>query len=66
MPSSAKIIDERAADLQSSDNSLIIDLVDGRTISVPLAWYPSLHAATTEQRALGNRWRRLWYPLARY
>jgi hypothetical protein len=32
---------------------LIVDLMDGRTISVPLAWYPRLHAATPDQRA---RW----------
>jgi hypothetical protein len=30
------------------------DLQDGRTISVPLAWYPQLQRATNEQR---NDWR---------
>ncbi|HET7462147.1 MAG TPA: DUF2442 domain-containing protein [Longimicrobium sp.] len=30
---------------------LIVDLIDGRTISVPLAWYPRLLHATPEQRA---------------
>jgi Protein of unknown function (DUF2442) len=34
-------------------HNLIVDLADGRTISVPLAWYPRLLHATPEQRA---RW----------
>lgn len=34
-----------------TDDTLTVDLVDGRTISVPLAWYPRLLAATPEQRA---------------
>jgi hypothetical protein len=28
-----------------------VDLMDGRTISAPLAWYPRLLGATAEQRA---------------
>ncbi len=47
---SAKITDERVADVRCSDDSLIVDLMDGRSISVPLAWYPRLHAATPDQR----------------
>lgn len=39
------IADARVAD------SLIVDLMDGRTIIVPLAWYPRLLAATPDQRA---------------
>jgi hypothetical protein len=46
----ANITDERVADVRCSDDSLIVDLMDGRTISVPLAWYPRLHGATKEQR----------------
>lgn len=34
-----------------SEDSLIVDLVDGRTISAPLTWYPRLLRATPEQRA---------------
>jgi hypothetical protein len=30
---------------------LIVDLMDGRTISVPLAWYPRLLAASPARRA---------------
>ena len=31
-------------------NSMWLDLTDGRTLSVPLAWYPRLMKATPEQR----------------
>ncbi|HWI86512.1 MAG TPA: DUF2442 domain-containing protein [Sphingomonas sp.] len=47
---SARIADERVADVRCDDASLIVDLVDGRTISVPLAWYPRLLHATPQQR----------------
>jgi hypothetical protein len=33
------------------DDSMWVDLDDGRRISVPLAWFPRLLAATPEQRA---------------
>ena len=33
-----------------TDDSLVVDLVDGRTVSVPLAWYPRLVHATQEER----------------
>jgi len=32
----------------------VVDLADGRSISVPLAWYPRLLRATAEQR---SHWR---------
>ena len=48
---SAKITDERVLDVRFDEHSLIVDLMDGRTISAPLAWYPRLATATTEQRA---------------
>lgn len=38
-------------DVRFDEFSLVVDLVDGRTISVPLAWYPRLHHATPDQRA---------------
>lgn len=43
--------DERVADVSFDDERLIVDLMDGRTIAVPLGWYPRLLAATVEQRA---------------
>lgn len=47
----AKVADERVLDVRCSEHSLIVDLMDGRTISVPLTWYPRLLHATPEQRA---------------
>jgi hypothetical protein len=35
------------------DDRIIVDLMDGRTIAAPLAWYPRLFSATPEQR---GRW----------
>ena len=48
---SAKLSDERVLDAHCDEHSLIVDLMDGRTISVPLAWYPRLLRATPEARA---------------
>ena len=43
--------DERVMEVRFDEASLIVDLVDGRTISAPLAWYPRLLRATPGQRA---------------
>jgi hypothetical protein len=43
--------DERVAGVSFDVERLIVDLMDGRTIAVPLAWYPRLLDATPEQRA---------------
>jgi hypothetical protein len=45
--------DERVADVFFTDEELSVRLMDGRTITVPLAWYPRLLNATEEQR---NNW----------
>ncbi len=37
-----------------SDNTLSVDLSDGRTISAPLAWFPRLTCATAAER---SNWR---------
>ena len=42
---------ERVKDVRVTAATLIVDLFDGRTITVPLAWYPRLLHATPEQRA---------------
>jgi hypothetical protein len=34
-----------------SEDSLTVDLADGRTLSVPLAWYPRLLHGTREEQA---------------
>ena len=41
---------ERVKDVRLSEESLSVDLVDGRTIIVPLVWFPRLLHATHEQR----------------
>lgn len=38
-------------DVRVSEDALSVDLLDGRTIIVPLAWYPRLLHATPAQRA---------------
>jgi hypothetical protein len=43
--------DERVRAVRFDDQRLIVDLMDGRTIAVPLAWYPRLFDATPDQRA---------------
>ena len=42
--------DERVAEVEITDDELTVRLMDGRTISVPLVWYPRLSNATPEQR----------------
>ena len=42
---------ERVKNVRCTDDMLVVDLLDGRTISVPLTWYPKLLAATPKQRA---------------
>jgi hypothetical protein len=44
----------RAQSVTVTDDTLVVDLNDGRTISVPLAWYPRLLHGTAEER---NNWR---------
>ena len=41
-------------DLRFDDDNLIVMLDDGRTIAVPLAWFPRLFHATPAER---NDWR---------
>jgi hypothetical protein len=43
-----------AVHVSCSDDALTVTLGDGRTVSVPLAWFPRLLAATREER---KRWR---------
>ena len=41
--------DERVKNVRIDDDLLSVDLIDGRTISVPLSWYSRLFHATKEQ-----------------
>jgi len=41
---------ERVQEVHLTDETLAVDLFDGRTIVVPLTWFPRLLHATAEQR----------------
>ena len=45
---------ERVRDVRVTEDTLAVDLVDGRTIIIPLAWYPRLLNATPQER---SRWK---------
>lgn len=44
----------KAQKVVATEDTLTIDLDDGRTVSVPIAWYPRLLHGTLEER---NNWR---------
>jgi len=54
MATSVLAADERVAGVSINDEALTVRLMDGRSISVPLAWYPRLLNATKPQR---NNWK---------
>ena len=43
--------DERVKDVSVDEDALQVDLMDGRSIRVPLAWYPSLLNGSIEERS---------------
>jgi hypothetical protein len=43
-----------ALSVEATDDTLSVELSDGRMISVPLAWYPRLFHGTAEER---SQWR---------
>ena len=47
------VADIRAKSVTIEDDRLVVELMDGRAIAAPLAWYPRLANATHEQR---NHW----------
>lgn len=42
---------EQIINVDLTDDELKVELLDGRTVTEPLAWYPRLLHATPEQRA---------------
>ncbi|HAC66187.1 MAG TPA: DUF2442 domain-containing protein [Cyanothece sp. UBA12306] len=42
--------DERVKSVYFTEETISVDLMDGRTITVPLTWYPRLFNATPQQR----------------
>ena len=53
MPTSAPSAGMAITGVRLDEDHLIVDLRDGRSVSVPLAWYPRLLHASLDQR---NRW----------
>ena len=51
---STLVAEVRAQSLVVTEDSLIVDLSDGRSITVPLAWYPRLVHGSPDER---NKWR---------
>ena len=43
--------DERVKNVSFTEDTIAVDLMDGRTIVVPLVWYPRLLNGTSEQFA---------------
>lgn len=52
--SAVEIKASNAETVKVTEDTLSVDLSDGRTISVPLEWFPRLVHATPEER---NNWR---------
>jgi hypothetical protein len=52
--STVEIVVSEAERVTVTDDTLSVDLSDGRTISAPLGWFPRLVHATQEER---NNWR---------
>lgn len=50
MTSSAVETSARASGVTVTEDELILQLVDGRKLSVPLVWFPNLLHASPEQR----------------
>ena len=45
-----EIQEARAQGIQVKEDTLVVDLVDGRTITVPLVWYPRLWYGSENER----------------
>ena len=52
--SAIELVIPNAENVTVTDDTLSVDLNDGRTISVPILWYPRLAYATPVER---NNWR---------
>ena len=52
--SQSEVISARALRVTVTDDTLSVDLADGRSISIPLAWYPRLVHGRPEER---QNWR---------
>ena len=50
--------DAQATSVAANKDEIKVDLIDGRTIIVPVGWYPRLRHATQKER---NHWRLIAY-----
>jgi hypothetical protein len=50
MTSSRPSVDPRALTVTVDDDTLSVDLADGRRLAVPLVWFPLLHAPPAQRR----------------
>jgi len=46
-----EVKEARAKGVKVTEDRLVVELTDGRIVSVPLAWYPRLWYGTPEERA---------------
>jgi hypothetical protein len=51
---SVKTLEAKAQRVMVTEDSVVVDLTDGRSVSAPLAWYPRLLHGKPEER---NNWR---------
>lgn len=50
MTSPTDTTETRATSVEVTDEAIIVELEDGRTLTTPLAWYPRLVYGTPEER----------------
>ena len=50
-PSPIDVSEARAQNVSLTEAALVVELIDGRTITVPLIWYPRLAHGTLDERA---------------
>lgn len=44
-------VESQAVSIDVTEDTIVITLLDGRSLHVPLTWYPRLYHATPEERA---------------
>ena len=49
MSTPAVEVNPLAQNVSFTENDLVIELIDGRTVTVPLVWFPNLSNATPQQ-----------------
>ena len=52
MSTATDVREVRATSARVTDSELVVELEDGRTLSVPISWYPRLAYGTSEERSV--------------